>query len=386
MRDVLPDIQLVLRPGIIELGWGHPDPDLLPVDDMAAAAAATLSAHGRAALAYGAEQGPGRLITALRERLGRIEGVRPPAEQIMVTGGTSQALDMLCAQLSRPGDVVLVEAPSYHLALRIFRDRGLRLVTVPGDVQGMHVETALALVQMLRTRGERVAFLYLVSNFGNPTGVSLSPERRYTLATLARRESLAVIEDDPYGELWYDAPPAPAVYNLMPGGPIVRLGSFAKVLAPGLRLGWMLASPDLVRHCTQSGMLDSGGCVNQFTAHMVASLIEQERLDAHLARVRSIWHTRRDAMLAALARRLPTGCTWNPPLGGYFVWVRLPSGRDAEALLPSAEAAGVSYLPGARFFAEGSGQHYLRLSFSLLSAEQITLGITRLGAVLRAAR
>ncbi|NTU81030.1 MAG: PLP-dependent aminotransferase family protein [Chloroflexales bacterium] len=381
----LPNTQLFLRQGIVELGWGHPDPAMLPVDDLAAAAAETLARHGRDALAYGPAQGPGRLLEAIRARLGRLEGVTPPAEQLMITGGTSQALDMLCGQLSRPGDVALVEAPSYHLALRIFRDRGLRLVSVPGDVQGMHVETAAALLHMLRSRGERVAFVYIVASFGNPTGASLAPDRRYTLAVIARREGLPVIEDEAYGELWYDAPPAPPIYNLMPGGPITRLGSFAKVLAPGLRLGWMLASPDLVRRCVGAGVLDSGGGVNHFTAHIVASLLEQSRLDGHVERARASWHSRRDTLLAALARFLPAGCTWSPPLGGYFVWVRLPAGLSAAALLPAAEAAGVSYLSGERFFIEGGGQHYLRLSFSLLSPEQLEEGARRLGEVLRTA-
>jgi 2-aminoadipate transaminase len=385
MAVTLPEIQLVLRPGVVELGWGHPDPALLPVAAVAAAAATTMAEHGQIALAYGAEQGPGRLITALRERLGRIEGVAPPADQLMITGGTSQALDMLCAQLSRPGDVALVEAPTYHLALRIFRDRGLRLIAVPGDALGLHVEAAQAMLQMLRTRGERVAFLYLVSNFSNPSGASLAPERRYALAMYARQNGLTVIEDDAYGELWYDLPPAPAIYNLMPGGPIVRLGSFAKVLAPGLRLGWMLADPALVRRCTGAGVLDSGGCVNQFTAHLVATLIAQGQLDAHVAQARAAWRERRNIMLAALARHLPASCNWNPALGGYFIWVRLPPILHAGALLPVAEAAGVAYLPGERFFAEGGGQHYLRLSFSLLPPEQIEVGIARLGGVLRAA-
>ncbi|PDW04453.1 PLP-dependent aminotransferase family protein [Candidatus Viridilinea mediisalina] len=385
MSNTLPDIQLVVRPGIVELGWGHPDPALLPADGLAAAAALTFAAHGHSALAYGAEQGPGRLLTALSERLGRLEGVTPPTEQLMITGGTSQALNLLCGQLSRPGDVVLVEAPTYHLALRIFADHGLRVVAVPGDAQGMHVETARTLLQILRSRGERVAFLYIVSNFGNPTGASLAPDRRYALATMARHEALMVLEDDAYGELWYDAPPAPTIYNLMPAGPIVRLGSFAKVLAPGLRLGWMLADPALVQRCVRSGMLDSGGCVNQFTAHMVASFIAQGQLDQHITNVRNHWRERRDAILAVLARQLPAGCTWNPILGGFFVWVRLPPHLDTQALLPRAEAAGVSYLPGARFFAEGSGQHYLRLSFSLLPPQALELGVKRLGAVLRKA-
>ncbi|HMQ33223.1 MAG TPA: PLP-dependent aminotransferase family protein [Chloroflexaceae bacterium] len=378
----LPNLQLRLRPGIVEFGWGHPDPALLPVADLAAAAAHALAGHGRDALGYGAEQGPGRLIEAVRDRLGRVEGVAPPAEALMITGGNSQALDMLCGRLSSPGDVVLVEAPTYHLALRIFRDRGLRLAAVPGDEGGMDVAAAEVLLRRLRAAGQRVAFLYVVASFGNPSGVSLAPERRRALADLARREGLAVIEDDAYGEVWYDAPPPASIVSLAPGATVARLGSYAKVLAPGLRLGWMHAAPELVRRCAGSGMLDSGGGVNHFTAHVVASLLEAGRLDAHIAGLRDVWRGRRDALLGGLARHLPRDCFWQPPLGGYFVWVRLPPELDAAALLPAAETAGVAYLPGERFFAEGGGRSFLRLSFSLLPPEQLEEGARRLGAAL----
>ncbi|MCS6882944.1 MAG: PLP-dependent aminotransferase family protein [Oscillochloridaceae bacterium] len=381
----LPEIQLRLRPGIIELGWGHLDPDLLPVDIITEAASRALSDHGAEALAYGAEQGPGRLINQVQARLERLEGVAPPAEQVMITGGVSQALTMLCTLLSRPGDVVLVEAPTYHLALRIFQDHGLRLVSVPGDARGMHVETAGALVQMLRAHGEQVAFLYLTPSFSNPTGAILAPERRQALADLAAREGLTVIEDDAYGELWYETPPPPPLYHLAPGGPIIRLGTFSKLLAPGLRLGWMLAAPDLVRRCCRSGMLDSGGGLNHFTATILATLLEQGQLDPHVARLRDVLRVRRDALLAALALHLPTGCTWFPVLGGYFVWVRLPPPLDTLAMLPFAETAGVAYLPGRPFFADSGGHNYLRLSFSLLATADLQEGARRLGAVARRA-
>jgi DNA-binding transcriptional MocR family regulator len=381
--QILPDIQLVQRPGIAEFGWGHPDPALLPAEALAQAAALTLSRDWRAALAYGADQGPGSLIELVRRRLGRLEGSTPGADQVMITAGISQALDMVCAQMSRPGDVVLVEAPTYHLALHIFRDRGLRIVAVPGDGQGLHVDAAEAMLHMLQSGGERVAFLYTVATFGNPTGATLAADRRYALAALARREGLMVIEDDAYGELWYDAPPPPPIFNLAPAGQLVRLGSYAKVLAPGLRLGWMLASPDLVRRCAGSGVLDSGGGVNHFTGHVVAAFIELGLLDVHIEQLRASLRNRRDTLLSALARHLPSGCTWNPALGGFFIWVRLPTGLDSAAILPAAEAAGVSYLPGDRFFAEGGGQNYLRLSFSLLPPEQLAEGAARLGKLLR---
>lgn len=376
-------MQLSLRPGMVEFGWGHPDAAFLPVDGMAEAAALALRRRGVSALSYGAEQGPGLLIELIRARCGQVDGVAPPAAQLMITGGTSQALDMLCTHLSRPGDVALVEMPTYHLALRIFRDYGLRLIGVPSDEQGIHVEAAESLARMARARGERVAFLYTVATFANPTGATLSSERRLALANLAQREGLLVFEDAAYAELWYDEPPPPPVYGFAPAGPIVRLGSFAKVLAPGLRLGWMQADPAVIARCVGSGLLDSGGGVNHFTAHTVAAFLELGLLDGHIARLRETLRGRRDALLAALGRWMPADCAWSAGRGGFFIWVKLPPTVDSAALLPIAESCGVSFLPGERFYAERGGQHRLRLSFSLLPPDQLEEGARRLGEALR---
>lgn len=383
--EALPDMQLQLRPGIAEFGWGHPNPALLPVGMLAEAAAAALGARGVAALSYGPEQGPGSLMAQIQARLGRSEGAEPPLAQLMVTGGISQALDMLCGLLGRPGDAVLVEAPTYHLALRIFQDRELVAVPVPGDDDGMLVEAAAEALRRLRAAGRRVAFLYVVATFGNPSGAVLAPGRRAALVALAEREGLTVIEDDAYGELWYDEPVPASLFSLVPAGPVVRLGSYAKVLAPGLRLGWMLAAPQLVARCLALGVLDSGGAVNQFTAMVLASLLEAGHLDGHVARLRDALRGRRDALLAALAAHMPPGCSWGPARGGFFVWVRLPEPLDAAALLPAAEAAGVAYLPGERFHAGGGGASRLRLSFSLLPEAELAEGAARLGAVVRRA-
>lgn len=269
-KAALPDVQLSLRPGIVEFGWGHPASDLLPVEGILRATRVALRRDGASALAYGAEQGPGCLIERVCARLERLEGAAPPAERVMVSGGTSQALDMLCTVLTRPGDVVLVESPVYHLALRILRDHGLELAPVPADAGGLRVDALEERLAELRREGRRPCFLYTVPTYNNPTGVTMTLERREALVALARREGLLVLEDDVYRELWYDAPPPPSLYDLDPSGPVVRLGSFSKVLAPGLRLGWMVAAPEIVHRCTRSGMLDSGGGVNHFTAHVVA--------------------------------------------------------------------------------------------------------------------
>jgi 2-aminoadipate transaminase len=383
MKTTLPDIQLHLRPGIVEFGWGHPALDLLPVDGVVEATEVALRRGGARALSYGAEQGPGCLIEQLRARLERLEGVTPPSEQVMITGGVSQALDMLCTLLTRPGEMVLVESPVYHLALRIFRDHALELVPVSSDDEGLQVDALEQVLAKLRRQGRQPRFLYVVPTFNNPSGVTMTAERRQLLMTLARRERLLVLEDDVYHELWYDSSPPPSLHSTALAREVVRLGSFSKVLAPGLRLGWMLAPPEIVRKCTFSGQLDSGGGLNHFTAHVVAAFVELGLLDRQVETLRESYRRRRDALLDGLENHLPEGCDWERPGGGFFVWLRLPPGMDSDAFLPVAELAGVSYVPGVRFCAGGGGQRYCRLSFTLLPPEELGEGTRRLGVALR---
>jgi 2-aminoadipate transaminase len=385
MKTELPDAQLFFRPGVIELMWGHPDLALLPVAGLMQAAQIALERDGPQALSYGAEQGPACLIEQLCARLGRVEGKTPDSDQVMITGGSSQALDMLCTLLTQPGDVVLVESPTYHLALHVLRDHGLELLPVPSDDEGLQVDALEETLAMLERQGRWARLLYLVPTFNNPTGATLAIERRKALLALAGRAGLMVVEDDVYHELWYDSPPPPSLYNLSPAGPVVRLGSFSKVLAPGLRLGWMEAAPEIIRRCTGSGLLDSGGGVNHFTAHVAAAFIELGLLDRQVEVLRSSYRQKRDVLLNALEAELPQGCHVVRPSGGFFVWPRLPSGIDSAALLPIAEAAGVSYVPGARFYTGWGREHSseCRLTFTLVSPEELVEGARRLGRILR---
>jgi DNA-binding transcriptional MocR family regulator len=385
LQTILPDIQLNLRRGIAELGWGHPDPALLPAADLARAAELAIRRDGWRALAYGAEQGPGPLIELLRVWLGQREGALPAAEQILVTGGVSQALDLLCTLLARPGDVVLVESPVYHLALRIFGDHGLELVPTPADAEGLRMDALADILPRLRAAGRQVCFLYTVPTFCNPTGASLASGRRSELARFALEHDLVVVEDDVYRDLWYDAPALPPLQSLAPAA-VIRLGSFSKILAPGLRLGWLVAKPEIVQRCIGCGMLDSGGGVNHFTAHVVAAYLEMGLLAGHIDRLRASYRGRRDALLAGLAQYLPGDCRWQRPAGGFFAWIELPEGHDSARLLPAAEAAGVSYVPGTRFCARYGGERHLRLAFSLLSEGELATGAKRLGAVLAYSR
>ena len=383
MKISLPDVQLSLRADIIDCSWGHPALELLPVSGLARATQVALERDGLTALCYGAEQGPGHLLERLCARLGRLEGAVLPSEQMMITGGVSQALDLLCTLLTQPGDVVLVESPTYHLALRVLKDHGVELVPVPADDEGLQVDVLEDVLAGLRRQGRNVRLVYFVPTFSNPRGITMGIERREALVDLAQREDLILLEDDVYHELWYDSPPPASLYSLAPAGPVVRLGSFSKVLAPGLRLGWMLAKPEIVRRCTGSGMLDSGGGVNHFTAHVVVAFVELGLLDEQVETLRASYRQRRDVLLDALASHLPEGCRWSCPGGGFFVWLGFPSGVDSAALLPVAESVGVSYVPGARFYTGGDGAQYCRLAFTLFSPEELAEGARLLASALR---
>jgi DNA-binding transcriptional MocR family regulator len=381
----LPTIQLIRRPGIFELGWGHPNAALLPVEGLRQATNEALDRWGAEALNYGADQGAGPLLAWLAERIGRTEGRAPAQDQIMITGGVSQALDQICTLCTQPGDIVLVESPTYHLAIRILRDHPLELVPVPADDSGLRVDALAAAIAKLRRAGRQPRLLYTVPTFHNPTGTSLEAERRKALAELASTEGLLVVEDDVYRELSYDGPAPPSLWSLAPAGAVVRLGSFAKSLAPGLRLGWLTAGAATTGRIIDSGLLDSGGGVNHFTALIVAQLCASGRYDQQIAQLRAAYRARRDALLAGLSTYLPPGCDWTTPGGGFFVWVRLPEGLDTAELLPRAEAAGVAYIPGARFHTAGGGANALRLAFSLYKPEELLDAAARLGDVIREA-
>jgi DNA-binding transcriptional MocR family regulator len=380
----LPDIQMLLRPGVVEFGWGHPDFRLMPAEALGQASATAL-AQGREMLAYGAAQGPGRLIEPLCARLGLLDPPAPEPAQILITAGISQALELICDLQTRPGDVVLVEAPVYHFALRLLRDHDLELVPVTADADGLRVDALEDALAGLRHVGRQAKLLYTVPTYNNPSGSTLAPQRRARILELAGEYEIMILEDDVYRELWFDAPPPRSLWSMRSAVEVVRLGSFSKILAPGLRLGWLCASAEFVRRTTMRGLLNSGGGIGHFTACMVAEYLGTGALDEQVGRLREHYRAQRDALHTALVRHLPDGCRWSLPRGGFFLWLELPAGLDSRVLLPGAETAGVGYIPGPSFWAGGGGERYLRLAFSLLPPEEMELGAERLGRVIRQA-
>jgi 2-aminoadipate transaminase len=375
-----PILQLFERPGIIELTWGHPDPALLPVAALRRAGAAALDQYGSDAMQYGHPAGPGPLLDWLAERIGRQEGRAPALDEIMATGGISLGLDVLLTSLMVPGDTVLVESPTYHLAVRILRDHGLNLVPIPSDQDGLRVDALEQTLARLNAAGAAPKALYLVATFNNPTGRSLAPNRRRALVDLAAAAGLLIIEDDVYRELAYDDVAPASLWSLAAPGVVARLGSFSKSLGPGLRLGWMTGGRALVDRIINGGLLDSGGGINHYTGLVVAALCAAGDYDTNLLALRASYRARRDTLVTALRAHLPAGYTVRVPGGGFFVWVDLPSGVDSRALKAHAEAAGMSFIPGTSFHTDGGGQAGLRLALSLYPPEALAEAARRLGA------
>jgi len=356
MRPALPIVQFQPRDGILDLGWGHPHPDALPVDEWADAYARALRRHGPDALAYGHSSGPGPLVEWLEDRVGA-------AGQVFVTAGASPALELLATILIGPGDVVLVQSPTYHLALRILGDHAERVVPAPSDEEGVDPAATADLIQRLRRDGHRVSALYLVPLSCNPTGRTIPVARRTALAEMADRTGICLIEDNTYWELSYDAPPAPWLAGV--GENTVRIGSFSKTVAPGLRLGWLTGRPSLLRTLADRGYVDSGGGLNHTTALAMATFAASGGYDRHVGDLRGRYTNRRDELVAALGKHLSTS-RFTPPGGGWFLWLRLPDGLDPAVVLPLAEAHGVSFLPGHRFFCGPADMGFVRLSYSLV--------------------
>lgn len=391
--DPLASVQAAGPPGTISFVYGLPDPESFPVADLQRAFEVVLKRRPELALQYGPEQGYGPLIDYLRAKLARDEGLSVARSQMMLTGGSSQALDHLCTLFTLPGDTVLVEAPTYHETLQLLRDHGLRPVQVPTDEGGLQVEAlAASLEQLDRSAATgspveaQTRFLYVIPNFQNPSGITLAADRRPGVLELAEAHGLLVIEDDVYRDLDYSGGVPPSLFALDGGTkPVLRIGSFSKILAPGLRLGWLLGPDDVIERLINSGLRNMGGGANPLVANALADYCQEGLLEPHIERLCRVYRQRRDVMLAALRNWMPEAVQWTVPGGGFFVWLTLPEPLRAADVADRARREGLMLLPGDPFFAElPLGQH-LRLAFSYVTPAKIEEGVEILGLVLRSA-
>ena len=370
IREIL---KVTERPGIISFAGGLPSPRTFPVDAFAAACRNVLATDGAGALQYAASEGYAPLRKVVAD--GLPWDVDP--EQVLITTGSQQGLDLVAKVLIDRRSEILVETPTYLGALQAFAPMEPDVIGVASDAEG------IAIADLRRQRRE-ARFLYVLPNFQNPTGRTMSEPRRQALIETARELALPIVEDNPYGDLWFDTPPPAPLSARHPEGSIY-LGSFSKVLAPGLRLGYLIApqsiAPKLLQ-AKQAADLHSPS----FNQRLVADVLRDGFLERHVPTIRALYRAQRDAMLAALQREMQgMDVTWNAPEGGMFLWARLPAGMDAVALLPQAVERGVAFVPGAAFYADEPDARTMRLSFVTASPEQIDVGVAALAAAIRAA-
>ena len=373
IREIL---KVTEKPGIISLAGGLPSPKTFPVDAFARAAATVLAEDGPAALQYAASEG----LPALREAVAQWLPWDVDPAQVLITTGSQQGLDLVAKVLVDEGSRVLVETPTYLGALQAFSPMEPTIVSVASDDEGPLVDDFAA------TAGHdsgRARFMYLLPNFQNPTGRTMSEARRAALVAKADELGVPLVEDNPYGDLWFDQPPPAPLTARNPEG-CIYLGSFSKVLAPGLRLGYVVAPkaiyPKLLQ-AKQAADLHSPS----FNQRLVAEVLKDGFLERHVPTIRALYKRQRDAMHAALERELASlGVTWSRPDGGMFLWARLPEGMNAIELLPEAVERNVAFVPGAAFYAEAPDARTLRLSFVTASPAQIDAGIKALADTVRA--
>jgi 2-aminoadipate transaminase len=357
--------QFAYRPGIIDIGPGYLDPSLLPHEVLSGALDAAVRTYGHAVLAYGANAGPPPLRSLLAGVQSRWDGTSYGAEQVVITGGTSQMLDRLAGTMAAPGDVVLAEAPSYNWACGIFREHDLRVVRLPRDEAGIDPDALQRCIGEERRAGARIAFIYVIPTFHNPTGGLMSRERRRQLLEVTIAHRLPIVEDNAYRDIVLDeAEPPPSLLSLAGGRDVIQLSSFSKCLAPGLRLGWLSADAGTVERLEGSNLLISGGCLNHLVALVVLQLVESGWLGDHVAELRLELAERRDALVKGLREHLPQGFRFDVPGGGFFIWMELPMGVEEAALMRAAERRGVAILPGSAF-EPPPGTRGVRLSYSL---------------------
>lgn len=375
-------LKLTRTKNIISFAGGLPDPSTFPVEELKAITLAVLEREPQLALQYGPTEGDARLRDELVRWMAK-DGITVTRDQILITIGSQQGLDIVGRVFLDPGDVVIVERPSYMAALQVFRSYRAEMVGVEQDDDGLRPELLEETLARLARSGKRVKLLYVVPDFQNPSGVTMSGSRRQAVLDLARAHHLLVVEDSPYRELRFEGTAPPPLAALDRDGRVIYLSTFSKTLCPGMRIAWIAARDEIIqRFVTAKQGMDL--CCPAFTQAIAAEFCARGHLPERIPRITALYRRKRDVMLGALAREMPDGVTWTHPAGGLFLWLRLPERMDAEQLLrPAVEEEGVAYVVGSGFHADGGGKNTLRLNFSFPSEANIDEGIRRLARLVR---
>jgi DNA-binding transcriptional MocR family regulator len=369
------------RPEVVSLAGGMPNISGLPLDVVGRAIGDLIAHRGPEAMQYGSGQGVPELREQITEVM-RLEGIEAHPDDVVVTVGSQQAVDLVTRVFCDPGDVVICEAPSYVGALGVFKAYQCDVVHAEMDADGLVPEALRQAIAATRAAGKKIKFLYTIPNFHNPAGVTLSASRRLEILELCRHEDILILEDNPYGLLGFEGEPMRALRAEVTEG-VVYLGSFSKTFAPGFRVGWALA-PHTVREKLVLAQESATLCPPQFSQMAVSAYLSAHDWQGQIKQFREMYRERRDAMIDALQDLMPAACRWNVPDGGFYVWLTLPPGVDAKAMLPRAVTARVAYVPGTAFFADGFGSGAMRLSYCYPTPERIREGVRRLAGVVEA--
>jgi 2-aminoadipate transaminase len=377
MRDLM---AITARPEVISLAGGLPDTSTFPPHSFAAQMTRIAQESAAEALQYGPTEGFEETKDCIVEVMGA-EGMLPDPDDIIVTTGGQQGIDLVTKTLVDPGDVVICEAPTYPGAVPVFCSYQADVVQVECDEEGMDVDVLERLLGELRGEGRRPKFIYSVPSFQNPAGVTLSLERRQRLVELARANEILVVEDNPYGLLRYGGEPMPPLYQLDGGDFVIYIGTFSKILSPGIRLGWTVAPPPVMEKIVL-GKQATDLCTSTLTQYFVREYFAERRWQRYIDDLVEIYRGRRDIMLEALRTHFPAEATWTEPEGGLFIWATLPDYIDTGDLLAKALRTDVAFVPGQAAYIDERGRHSMRLNFSGVTEDEIREGVRRIGKVI----
>jgi DNA-binding transcriptional MocR family regulator len=368
------------RPEIVSLAGGMPNLSALPMEMMGTLVEKLVKEHGQEALQYGSGQGHPKLREQILDVMA-LEGIRAHADDVVVTTGSQQALDLISRIFIDPGDVVLAEAPSYVGALGTFQQYQAQVVHIALDDHGLIPDALREAIRRVRFSGRKIKFLYLIPNYQNPSGVLLSADRRTEILEICRSEKIFIVEDNPYGLLGFDRP-SPNAMRAEDSENVIYLGSFSKTIAPGLRVGWALV-PQALREKLVIASESSILCPSNFTQMAISSYLADQPWRDQISAFCKLYKVRRDAMLESLEENFPAGATWTKPGGGFYVWINLPPEIDTKAMMPKAIVAKVAYVPGTAFYADGLGSWSMRLSYCHPTPERIKEGVKALASVVK---
>ncbi|HZK10962.1 MAG TPA: PLP-dependent aminotransferase family protein [Atribacterota bacterium] len=378
IREIL---KLVKNPEVISLAGGMPDPATFPVKEIKEISQNIFTKKSAQALQYSTTEGLAELRQCILDYLAK-DGNNGELENIIISSGSQQGLDLVGKTFLDPGDIAIVELPSYLAALNAFHSYGGELVGIPMDEEGMQMDILEKKLIRLKNESKKVKFIYTISNFQNPAGVTMSLARRKKIIEIARKFDVFIVEDNPYEKLRFEGEPIPSIYSLENNGLVVSLGTFSKILCPGLRLAWVLGNKEIIG---KMAILKQATdlCTSIFNQLIAYEYFQLGKLEENIKSNIQIYKKKRDVMLNALERYFPKEATWTKPQGGFFVVATLPEYIDTGEMFKEAIEENVAYVPGAPFFADGKGQNTMRLSFCFPSVEDIDIGIKRLGSLIK---